>query len=286
MNRRFLLLALVAGLLSAILVYAAVSNASGNGGEGGGGTVATVPAVVASTDIPARTEITAGMVEVRQVPANDRSELAFTDTAEVVGKVTRFPIAAGEHVLSTKVVSLTGLQVKNESLSFVIPPDMRAIAINVDQVIGSGGLVLPGDYVDVIAVFDVEFITGEGGATNRETKQKFFSSTVLQNIEVLAVAQTIVDAAPEPTATANGEATPVAAETGQRARVTEASPDPNAVTVTLAVTLADAQKIFLAEENGVLRLAVRPYGDDKEQNVHYLTEMDLLPKDLPNPFLP
>jgi pilus assembly protein CpaB len=286
MNRRFLLLALVAGLLSAILVYAAVSNASGDGDGGGGGTVATVPAVVASTDIPARTEITAGMVEVRQVPVNDRNELAFTDTTQVVGQVTRFPIAAGEHVLSTKVVSLTGPEVQSESLSFVIPPDMRAIAINVDQVIGSGGLVLPGDYVDVIAVFDVEFVTGGGDATNRETKEKFFSSTVLQNIEVLAVAQTIVDAAPEAAGTPVSEATPVAAESGQRSRATEADPNPDAVTVTLAVTLADAQKIFLAEENGVLRLALRPFGDDKEQNVHYLTEMDLLPKDLPNPFLP
>jgi pilus assembly protein CpaB len=290
MNRRFLLLALFAGLIAAILVYVAISNAGEEEASGGGGgaAVTTAPVVVAANDIPARTEITPSMVEIRQVPEDDVSELAFTNADQVVGQVTRYPVSAGEHVLSTKVVSLTGPEVANESLSFVIPSDMRAIAITVNQVIGSGGLVLPGDYVDVIAVFDVDFISPGGDATQRETEDKFFSSTVLQNVEVLAVAQTIVDAAPEVSATPDGDtATPVAAETdgSQRARVTEADPNPDAVTVTLSVTLEDAQKIFLAEENGVLRLAVRPFGDDKIRDVNYLTELELIPPDLPNPFM-
>lgn len=289
-NRRFLLLALVAGLVSAILVFAALSGSGGD--EGGGGTAGlTVPVVVAKNDIPARAEITADMVEVRQVPVNDRSELAFTDTTQVLGQVTRYPVAAGEHVLSTKVVSLTGPEADAESLSFVVPPGMRGIAINVSQVIGSGGLVLPGDYVDVIAVFDVDFRTTQGEETSRETADRFLAATVLQNVEVLAVAQTIVDAAPEATATENGETTDEAApaattDGGQRPRNTEADADPEAATVTLAVTLEDAQKIFLVEENATLRLALRPFGEDDVADVGYLTELELLPEDLPNPFGP
>jgi pilus assembly protein CpaB len=241
-----------------------------------------VPAVVATRDIPARTAITAGMVEIKQVPVDDRSDLAFSDTSQVVGQVTRYPIAEGEHILSTKVVALTGAAAEGESLSFVVPPDMRGVAITVDQVIGSGGLVLPGDYVDVIAVFDVDFRVAGQDPTSRETQQKFFASTILQNVEVLAVAQTIVDTPPESTTADNPDQ--AAAATSQRARNTEASPNPDASTVTLAVTLDDAQKIFVAEENGVLRLAVRPYGDDKIENVNYFTELELLPPDLPNPF--
>jgi pilus assembly protein CpaB len=278
-NRRFLLLALLAGLVSAILVYAALSRATGD--EETTATI-TVPAVVAARDISARTEITAGMVEIRQVPVDDRSDLAFSDTTQVVGQVTRYPIAEGEHVLSTKVVALTGATAEDESLSFVVPADMRGVAINVDQVIGSGGLVLPGDYVDVIAIFDVEFTTGGQDATNRETKEKFFASTILQNVEVLAVAQTLVDAPPEATAEENSE--DATAASSQRARNTEADPNPEASTVTLAVTLDDAQKIFVAEENGTLRLAVRPFGEDNIEDVNYFTELELLPPDLPNPF--
>jgi pilus assembly protein CpaB len=280
-NRRFLLLALLAGLVSAILVYAALSRATE---DNGGAATITVPAVVAARDIPARTEITAGMVEVKQVPVDDRSDLAFSDPTQVVGQVTRFPIAAGEHILSTKVVALTGAAAEDESLSFVVPPGMRGVAITVNQVIGSGGLVLPGDYVDVIAVFDVEFQTGGQDATSRETKEKFFASTVLQNVEVLAVAQTIVDAPPESTAADNPEEATTTSASSQRVRNTEADPNPEATTVTLGVTLDDAQKIFVAEENGVLRLAVRPFGDDEIEDVSYFTELELLPPDLPNPF--
>lgn len=289
-NRRFLLLALVAGLVSAILVFAALS---GGGDDGGGTSTAglTVPVVVAKNDIPARAEITAGMVEVRQVPVNDRSELAFTDITQVEGQVTRYPVAAGEHVLSTKVVSLTGPEAEAESLSFVVPPGMRGIAITVSEVIGSGGLVLPGDYVDVIAVFDVDFRTGQGEEVNRETEDRFLATTVLQNVEVLAVAQTIVDAAPAATASEDGETTDetaAAADTdgGQRPRNTEAEANPEAATVTLAVTLEEAQKIFLVEENGIIRLALRPFGEDEVTDVAYLTELELLPEDLPNPFGP
>jgi pilus assembly protein CpaB len=279
-NRRFLLLALLAGLVSAILVYAAVSRATG--GEETAATI-TVPAVVATRDIPARTEVTAGMVEIKQVPVDDRSDLAFSDTTQVVGQVTRYPITEGEHILSTKVVALTGATAGDESLSFVVPPEMRGVAITVDEVIGSGGLVLPGDYVDVIAVFDVDFRVADQDATSRETEEKFFASTILQNVEVLAVAQTLVDAPPESTTAADNpdEAT---ADSSQRARNTEADPNPEASTVTLAVTLDDAQKIFVAEENGTLRLAVRPFGDDNIEDVNYFTELELLPPDLPNPF--
>lgn len=290
-NRRFLLLALVAGLVSAILVFAALS---GGGDDGGGSSTAglTVPVVVAKNDIPARAEITAGMVEIRQVPVNDRSELAFTDITQVEGQVTRYPVAAGEHVLSTKVVSLTGPEADAESLSFVVPPGMRGIAITVNEVIGSGGLVLPGDYVDVIAVFDVDFRTGQGEEQSRETEDRFLATTVLQNVEVLAVAQTIVDAAPAAASSEDGEVAdeteaPAADTDGsQRSRNTEAEANPEAATVTLAVTLEEAQKIFLVEENGIIRLALRPFGEDEVSDVAYLTELELLPQDLPNPFGP
>jgi hypothetical protein len=57
-----LLLALVAGLVAAILVYAAISRSSESTG-GAGGAVSMAPAVVAKQDIPARTKITSGMVE-------------------------------------------------------------------------------------------------------------------------------------------------------------------------------------------------------------------------------
>jgi len=278
-NRRLVLLALVAGVVAAILVYAALSRSSESTG-GAAGAASMVPAVVAKQDIPARTKITSGMLEVRQVPTDDRSELAYTDLTQVVGGVSRYPIATNEQVLSTKVVSLTSVAMTGDSLSYVIPEGRRAISIEVNQVISSGGLVLPGDYVDIIGVFDVNFRDGD----KESTEEKYFSRIILQNIEVLAVAQTVVDTAPEAGTTTgtDGETTTTDAS-GQRVRNTEAEPEPKASTVTLSVTPQEAQLLFLAEENGVLRLAVRPYGDATVQDIPFVAETELIPSNLPRP---
>jgi len=281
-NRRLLLLALVAGIVAAILIYATLSRSSASTGGAGAGAI-EAPAVVAKQDIPARTKITTSMLEVRQVPTDDRSELAYTDLTQVVGRVTRYPIATNEQVLSTKVVSLESAAKTGDSLSYVIPEGKRAISIQVSEVVSSGGLVLPGDYVDIIGVFDVTF-----GAGDQEiTVDKYFSRIILQNIEVLAVAQTVVDTPPEAGTTtgAEGETATTGAETadGQRARNTEAAPEPKASTVTLSVTAQEAQLLFLAEENGVLRLAVRPYGDAAVQDIPFVAETELIPPNLPRP---
>lgn len=278
-NRRLLLLALVASVVAAILVYAALSRSSESTG-GAAGAASMVSAVVAKQDIPARTKITSSMVEVRQVPADTHSELAYTDLSEVAGQVTRYPIATNEEMLSTKVVSLNSVANTGDSLSYVIPEGSRAISIQVTQVVSSGGLVLPGDYVDIIGVFDVTF-----GAGDQEiTEERYFSRIILQNIEVLAVAQTVVDTVPEAATTTgtDGETT-TTDDSGQRVRNTEAEPEPKASTVTLSVTPQEAQLLFLAEENGVLRLAVRPYGDATVQDIPFVAETDLIPTNLPRP---
>jgi pilus assembly protein CpaB len=284
-NRVLILLALVAGIVAAILVYSALSRESTGSGGGTSGAASTVPAVVAKLDIPARTKITSGMIELRQMPVNDRSELADTDLSQVVGRVTRYPIATSEQVLSTKVVSLESAAVTGDSLSYVIPEGRRAMAIKVDQVVSVGGLVLPGDYVDVIGVFDVKFKDGD----QETTEDKYFSRFILQNIEVLAVAQTVVDAPPEAgtDTSSTGESTTTTPETtdAQRARNTEADPEPKATTVTLSLTPQEAQLAFLAEQNGEIRMAVRPYGESDVQNIPFVAEPELIPPDLPRPAL-
>ena len=59
----------------------------------------------------------------------------------------------------------------------------------------------------------------------------------------------------------------------------------DAITVTLALSPEDAQKIYLAESNGRIRLALRPFGDADQPSLTHMIETDLFPKNLPNPFL-
>jgi pilus assembly protein CpaB len=273
-NRRFILLAVVLGLIGAILVYVAFSR---GGGSGGGASSNQVPVVVAKADIAARTKITASMVEVKLVNVGDASATAYQETDQVIGQVTRFPITANEQVLSTKVVPFEGTgSVPGKSLSYTIPSGKRAIAITVEQVVAAGGLIIPGDYVDVLVVYDVSFQTDPTDPSSRETAEAFLVNTLFQDKEVLAVSQTVVDTVAGQSDDGNGH----------RSRNSEAKADAGATTITLALTPEEAQKLYLADLNGKIRLTVRPFGDDQgERPLDPMFETDLWPRSLPNPFI-
>jgi pilus assembly protein CpaB len=81
-------------------------------------------------------------------------------------------MSAREAVTATKLSSRGG------GLSMLVRPSMRAASLEVNQVSGVSGFVLPGDRVDVLVTVD--------RVSNPEDA---FTQTILQNIEVLAAGQ-------------------------------------------------------------------------------------------------
>jgi Flp pilus assembly protein CpaB len=260
-NRRFLFLALVLATLAAVLVYAAISR-SDSGTSGG---AADMPVVVAKSSIPAGTLITADLVEVRRVPDFAVGTEAFTTIDDVVGQVAKFPLAANEQLLLSKFVNTTIST--NDALSYVLADGLRGVAVTVESVHTAGGLALPGDHVDVLWV---PFKGAPG-------------FTLLSNVEVTAVQQTIVDIAPTaPGTQQDGTEPPAATTDSDRARVTDADADPEANTVTMMVNSEDAERLFCAEWfavkfEGAIRLSVRSFGDSRPTN---LNAPDCPPTDL------
>jgi pilus assembly protein CpaB len=271
-GRRYVVLALVLALLSAALVYAALSR---TGEESGAGAGDKQTVVVAKEAIPARSEIVGSMVELRQVPINAAGDQALASLDAVVGRVTRYPISANEQLLASKIVS-PDLPLEGEALSYVVPEGMRAVSITASQVLSAGGLVLPGDYVDILWDYP------QKGAT-----VPLFARTIVQNVEVAAVAQTLVDVVPSEVEEENGEPVSTGSTAPQRARNSEAEPQPEAVTLTLLVTPHQAQTLFLAEETGGLRAVLRSFSDGAEVDVPVVTLLELLPLDtLPPELVP
>lgn len=172
--------------------------------------------VVAVNSIPERTQITPEMVKVQAVPASYIHRDAIRSLNTAVGRITQAQIVAGEQVLSTRLVQ----KGKEPSLSFAIPPGMRAISVAVNEVIGVAGFIKPQDRVDVLATFP-------GEKAGEET-----TTTVLESVEVLAIAQDRQE------------------NQQKEAKVV--------TTVTLAVDASGAARLTLAEEMGKLRLALRP----------------------------
>jgi pilus assembly protein CpaB len=273
-NRRFILLAIVLGLMGAGLVYVATSRNS-TSTSSSTSTVQNVPVVVAKTDIPARTTITQEMLDVKLLPQEAISPLAFTNVQTAVGQVTRYPLTEGEQVLSSKVVN-TNAGV-GRSLSFVLPEGKRGFAINASEVENAGGLVLPGDYVDIYLMQD--------RTVGDNTDSAYSVQVLMQNVEVLAVATTVVDVVEVPVEATPTDGTSAASATSsdstdgntQRVRNSEAQPNPGASTVTLALTPEEAEKIYLAEANGRIRLAVRPFGENDVVDVAPQTRDELAP---------
>jgi pilus assembly protein CpaB len=244
-NRRFLFLALILAALSAVLVYAAISRSGGDGG----GAAGDIPVVVAKLAIPAGTRITDDMVELRQLPETAVGFDPLTATEDAVGRVAKFPLAANEQLLVSKVVSSTD-RASKDVLSNLLERGERGFGIEVTAVIGAGGLVLPGDYVDVFWVPD-------GPATDVPGAQ-----LLAEDIEVVSVQQTLVDLAPTaPGAQVEGQEQQQQGTSGERVRGSEADPIPDAATVTLMLTPEEAQRVFCGEETGSIRLAVRAFGD-------------------------
>lgn len=134
-----------------------------------------VPAVFAVREIKARSHVAAADIELRFVPLQQRHPNTATTIEEAAGKIARQTLFSGEQVLSSKLTS----EDEFASLALSIEPGRRAIAVSFNEVIGAGGLILPGDRVDVIAVFDDDV---------RTAKEAGF---VLQNVRVLAVAQSL-----------------------------------------------------------------------------------------------
>jgi pilus assembly protein CpaB len=245
-NRKSLLVALVLGLVAALLSWLYVQRVSQESRQ-----ATLVPVIVAASDIPVRTQVTSQMLTVKQVAADARHEKAFTGVEQVQSKVTNLPITAGEQVLSTKFFA----RKEDSGLAFRIPPGRRAVSVNVNEVVSSGGMIMPGDHVDVVSVF-----SASGGATgpNAGEQAQDTATIVLQNMEVLAVAQQLNGPVEAPKSG-------IAGSIG--GTKTELSVQPNARTVTLAVTPEEAQKLILAEEKGKIRLALRAVEDNEVQAV-------------------
>ena len=259
-SKLMLVAALFFAAIAAVLVFVALQNGS-DGGKSASSAGATVDVVVAARDIGANTTLTADMLELRAVPLDVALSGTYGSVDQLIGTPTRFPLQAGAQVTGMNIG--LGAVTDEEDISLVLPPGMRAVGVEVSEVTGVGGLLLPGNFVDVIAVFP----NAPAGATG-EALQNVKSVTLLQNIEVLAVAQEAQQ--PVPAASEGSEA---GASRGQRPDDTERQPD--AQSATLAVSPQDAQLLALVHETGgVIWLSLRPAGD---QDTPSPSESNLLP---------
>src|ERR1700719_4709807 len=215
----FVILAAMGAMLAAIVVFSAIRKRES---EVQRAMAQTVEIVVAANDIPLGTKLEPDSVKLIRWARDSVPAGSFTDPNAVAGSFAKSEFVANEPVVASKL--FMG-QMTSGVMPLLIPAGMRAMSMPVDEVSDIAGFVAPHTRVDILVAVAG---TGPGEAS--------FSRIVLQNIEVLAVAQEIEHVKDQP------EVVKV---------------------VTLLVTPTDAEKLTLASREGLLRLAMRNYSDAK-----------------------
>ena len=271
-NRGVLMIALILGILSALLMFAFLSSRGGsNAPTVAVGSGAAQSAVVVTRDINVGDQITADMVTMQSVPGSALLPGHLTTTAGLIGKVATAPMYVGEQVLPAKVTTFVG----QTTLAYKVPVGMRAVSIQVPQESWIvGGLPQPGDRVDFLAITT---LTKVDPLTGNQVPD-VVAGLVAQNVEILAIAQTVVDTVPNVDSTATASGSPAAGSTPGAAAT--ATPDTSgaikaggkaqtfekAISVTLALPIAEAARVELVDamkkDTGQWRLLLRQKGDN------------------------
>ena len=191
----------------------------------------TVEVLVAKSDLSRGQVVAAGDVGWQTWPAAAANS-SFIKKSEqpnaidqFVGAIVRVGMVAGDPIRGPYVVMAKG----SGFMAAVLPEGMRAAAVDIAPDTSAGGFILPDDRVDVL-------LTRRDKDAEKQTGvEKYVSDTILRNIRVLAIDQTIDDK----NKTVLGK------------------------TATLELTEPQAEMLSLSRQVGTVSLALRSIRDSK-----------------------
>lgn len=180
--------------------------------------------LVAVRDLPAGAllrDTDLGWAPVEGEPAEGLVLEATARTQDYRGAYLKQAVSAGEPIPEHRLIR------PNEQgfLTAALSPGLRAVSIAVTQVSGVSGFVAPGDEVDVIMTHELSDTTD-----NPILNPRRFSETIVEEVRLLAIEQTVDPATGQPVA-------------GQ--------------TATVEVTSRQAEALALGSSMGTLTLALR-----------------------------
>jgi pilus assembly protein CpaB len=187
--------------------------------------------VVAARALGIGVTVKSGDVKIVKMPVEQTPKGGFSKVEEVLDRPIVSNILPDEPVLEGRLA----LRGSGLGLAPIIPVGQRAVTVRVNEMVGVAGFVLPGLRVDVL-------VTGRPPEASSTT----MTTTVLQNILVLATGQTI--------------------QPDQRGGAI------NAPTVTLQVSPDQAELLTLAGNEGRIQLILR---NGSDQNIEVTRGSDL-----------
>jgi Flp pilus assembly protein CpaB len=275
-----LFLAIFLGAISVILVIFYINNIRSSVEEDVEKVEVLVAAQNISKETPVEVIIKNDYIIIQPIPKKYIAGGVLTSLDIYKGYVVAAPINEGEQITSTNFVKPEDL-----GLTFIIPSDMVAISIPVNEVIGVSNLINIGDKVNVIATFQPtqdelavdlaetstppedygseseESIEIEEEAEpeeeildlTEETIYKEITKILLWNVEVLYIG---TRTAADQESTQDEEFMGSQSKSDENTKIT---------TVTLAVTPEESEKLVFSEEMGTVWLALVPITGIEEE---------------------
>jgi pilus assembly protein CpaB len=229
-GKNFMIVAALLGAAAAIVGYFGLSSLATRAVAKSDANYRNV--IVTASDLTYGVKLDRAMLRMARYPKDAVPEGAYANMDSVVGQTTKVFMGAREPVTAVKMSSRGG------GLSMLVRPTMRAASLEVNQVSGVSGFVLPGDRVDVLVTVD-----------GRNVNEDAVTRTVLQNVEVLAAGQK----------TEQQDNKPITVQA-----------------VTILVAPDGAETLALAEHEGKIHLVLRNPEDQAEVTVASLSTREML----------
>ncbi|MEJ0011838.1 MAG: Flp pilus assembly protein CpaB [Bauldia sp.] len=150
-----------------------------------------VQVLVATKDVPIGGKLAADSVQWQDWPLSGVNKDRFiqkdgdgaTQIQPLVGAIARASIYQGEPITESKLIHSD-----HGFMSAILPEGMRAVATRIAADTSAGGFILPNDRVDVIMTRANPDAGDNGGSP-------YLTETILNNVRVLAIDQTIENTA-------------------------------------------------------------------------------------------
>ena len=213
----FIALAFVFACMATIAVYYYMKHYENNIMAEGG---LTEIVIVATVDVKPGTQLQEYMLQSVQWPKNKMLSQHCFDKKELIKKVAKTAIPKGMPILKSFLAK------KGDNLSHFVQDKKRAMTISFKNKYNRPSLLMPGNYVDILATFE-------------RSGQTPFSKTILQHVYVIAV-------------------------NGKTLETYSADKKTKVEDVTVSVSPRDAEMLALAKTQATLQFVLRNMNDTDE----------------------
>jgi len=173
----------VVAILAGVVAFLVLSRAAGPQTTGMPGAAGrTVPVVVAVQAVPVGTQLTAEMLQVRQVPVESTAEGAVGAVADAAGKVTMVDLYPGEVILAQRLADPNVVSGDGRK-ALVLSEGQVLMAFPASDLMSRTGMLKPGDHVDLL--FSLKFPDTTAGAEAAGEQLETFD--LLQNVTIAAL---------------------------------------------------------------------------------------------------